>query len=108
VHNDQGVPHNFHIHNAAFHVVDIDGRPAPPAWQGRKDTVFVAPGSEVTLAVGFGQYPDPAGAFMYHCHLLAHEDAGMMGQFVIVEPGTEGQVRAPAHHVPLAYPTGTR
>jgi hypothetical protein len=29
---------------------------------------------------------------MYHCHLLYHEDSGMMGQFVIVEPGTESQV----------------
>lgn len=29
---------------------------------------------------------------MYHCHMLEHEDNGMMGQFMIVEPGTENQV----------------
>jgi hypothetical protein len=29
---------------------------------------------------------------MYHCHILRHEDKGMMGQFVVVEPGTEGSV----------------
>jgi suppressor of ftsI len=29
---------------------------------------------------------------MYHCHLLRHEDDGMMGQFLLVEPGTEDQV----------------
>lgn len=28
---------------------------------------------------------------MYHCHILYHEDSGMMGQFVVVEPGTEDQ-----------------
>jgi hypothetical protein len=27
--------------------------------------------------------------YMFHCHLLTHEDAGMMGQFVVVEPGQE-------------------
>jgi len=27
---------------------------------------------------------------MFHCHILTHEDNGMMGQFVVVEPGTEG------------------
>jgi hypothetical protein len=26
---------------------------------------------------------------MYHCHLLRHEDNGMMGQYVVVQPGTE-------------------
>ncbi len=30
--------------------------------------------------------------YMYHCHILRHEDNGMMGQFVVVEPGTEGTV----------------
>lgn len=51
---------------------------------------------QVRLAVDFGSYPDPDPdpdtPYMYHCHLLYHEDSGMMGQFVIVEPGTESQV----------------
>jgi FtsP/CotA-like multicopper oxidase with cupredoxin domain len=91
--NGQGVPHNLHIHNASFTVVDVDGGPPPPELRGRKDTVFMPPGSEVGLAVSFGQHPDPTVPYMFHCHLLAHEDAGMMGQFVVVEPGTEDQVR---------------
>ncbi|MGI5215972.1 multicopper oxidase family protein [Plantactinospora sp. CA-290183] len=95
IHNVQGVPHNFHIHNAAFEVTDVDGRPPPPGLAGRKDTVYVPPGSVVGLAVSFGQHPDPRGPYMFHCHLLAHEDAGMMGQFVVIGPGTEDQVRAP-------------
>jgi FtsP/CotA-like multicopper oxidase with cupredoxin domain len=85
--NGQAIPHNFHIHDAAFTVLDVDGRPPPPALGGaRKDTVFVRPGSRIRLAVQFGTHPDPRTPLMFHCHLLAHEDAGMMGQFIVVRP----------------------
>ncbi|MGH3517953.1 MAG: multicopper oxidase domain-containing protein [Haloechinothrix sp.] len=40
----------------------------------------------------FGTHTDPATPYMYHCHMLEHEDRGMMGQFVIVEPDTEDKV----------------
>jgi suppressor of ftsI len=94
--------HNFHIHEVAFRVFDVNGTP-PPAYQaGPKDTVFIPKHATVRLAVQFGGYPDPLAPYMYHCHLLRHEDKGMMGQFVIVEPGTEESVprRLPAgqHH----------
>jgi FtsP/CotA-like multicopper oxidase with cupredoxin domain len=95
--NDQGVPHNLHIHNADFTVLSVDGGPPPARLGGRKDTIYVAPGTDVELAVSFGQYPDPHVPYVFHCHLLAHEDAGMMGQFVVVEPGTEDQVQVRAH-----------
>ncbi|TDB80431.1 hypothetical protein E1182_09180 [Micromonospora sp. KC721] len=42
INNDQGVPHNFHIHNAAFAVTAVAGRPPSPESTGRKDTVYVA------------------------------------------------------------------
>lgn len=85
--------HNFHVHDAAFRVLEAEGD-VPPAFRtGRKDTVFVAPKSRVRLAVEFGKYADPVHPYMYHCHILRHEDAGMMGQFVTVEPGTEDQAR---------------
>jgi FtsP/CotA-like multicopper oxidase with cupredoxin domain len=84
--------HNFHIHEVAFRVLDIDGK-QPPAWmQGPKDTVFVPGKTTVRLAVEFGTHTDPVSPYMYHCHILRHEDKGMMGQFVIVPPGTEGSV----------------
>ncbi|MGH3655280.1 MAG: multicopper oxidase family protein [Micromonosporaceae bacterium] len=98
VRNTQGIPHNFHVHNAAFRVIDVDGRP-PPAWQrGRKDTVYVPPGATVRFAVRFGPYPDRRAPYMFHCHLLAHEDSGMMGQFVLVKPGSRGRVGDPPGH----------
>ncbi|MGW3497922.1 multicopper oxidase family protein [Streptomyces sp. NPDC001020] len=83
--------HNFHIHEVAFQVLEMDGH-APPAYAaGYKDTVFVPGKSKVKLAVQFGTHTDPASPYMYHCHILRHEDSGMMGQFVIVRPGTENQ-----------------
>ncbi|MEU3269584.1 multicopper oxidase domain-containing protein [Saccharomonospora sp. NPDC006951] len=79
-----GGPHNFHIHDVAFRILDIDGEP-PVAWQaGRKDTVYLPPGKVVRVVVEFGTDVDPDIPYMYHCHLLYHEDSGMMGQFVIV------------------------
>jgi suppressor of ftsI len=91
--------HNFHIHEVAFRILDVNGQP-PPAYQaGPKDTVFMAKKATVRLLVRFGPHTDPVTPYMYHCHLLRHEDKGMMGQFVIVEPGTE-------HLVPRTIPAG--
>lgn len=92
--------HNFHIHEVAFQVLETGGS-APPAYAtGYKDTVYVPSKSVVRLAVQFGGFTDPASPYMYHCHILRHEDSGMMGQFVIVKPGTESQVN-------LTIPTHT-
>jgi len=46
----------------------------------------------VKVAVQFDSLTDPDSPYMYHCHVLRHEDNGMMGQFVVVEPGTEESV----------------
>ncbi|TDB76170.1 copper oxidase [Micromonospora sp. KC723] len=84
--------HNFHIHEVEFRILQINGQ-TPPAYQrGPKDTVFIAKGAKARLAVKFNRYVDPVSPYMYHCHILRHEDKGMMGQFVVVEPGTEDRV----------------
>ena len=80
-------PHNFHVHTVQFQVLDIDGAPPPPELAGWKDTVYLAPGSEVRIIATFTDYADPTWPYMYHCHLLWHEDSGLMGQFVVVRPG---------------------
>ncbi|GAA1847576.1 multicopper oxidase family protein [Agromyces salentinus] len=81
--------HNFHIHGAAFTVLEVAGRAPEDAMSGHKDTVFVPPRSSARIAVRFADHPDPSMPYMYHCHILRHEDEGMMGQFVTVAPGTE-------------------
>ena len=86
------LPHDFHVHGVSFRVIDIGGAPPPPQLQGLKDTVYVPPFTTVRLLVQFGNYADPHHPYMYHCHMLQHEDAGMMGQFVVIHPGQQSQV----------------
>jgi FtsP/CotA-like multicopper oxidase with cupredoxin domain len=104
VRNVDGGYHNFHVHDVQFQVLSIDGAPPPAALGGWKDTVLVRPGEAIQLAVRFSDYADPDTPYMYHCHLLMHEDHGMMGQFVVVQPGTSaagdisGASAASPHH----------
>jgi len=95
VRNRAGTPHNFHVHGVSFAVLDYAGEGTPAHLSGLKDTVYVPPDKAVRLLVRFPAYPDPDSPYMYHCHLLQHEDRGMMGQFVLAEPGQEP--REPAH-----------
>ncbi|MHC1557601.1 multicopper oxidase family protein [Actinomycetospora sp. C-140] len=78
--NRHTLPHNIHVHDARLQVI----APAERAW---KDTVPVPPGTTVRLLVRVGPYADPATPYMLHCHLLRHEDDGMMLQFLVVAPG---------------------
>ncbi|MFI2351346.1 multicopper oxidase domain-containing protein [Streptomyces sp. NPDC019443] len=99
VRNDHGTPHNFHVHDVQFRVLEVDGKQPPPELRGAKDTVFVPPHKTVKLAMRFDGPADPDTPYMYHCHLLYHEDLGMMGQFVVVEKGQRaGTVHAPHSH----------
>ncbi|MEU7750444.1 multicopper oxidase domain-containing protein [Micromonospora sp. NPDC049171] len=90
--NGQSIPHNLHVHGASFHVLGVDGAPPAPESRGEKDTVYVPPGSVVRLAVRFLQHSDVRTPYMFHCHVLAHEDAGMMGQFLTVSAQDEPSV----------------
>ncbi len=85
--NQDRQPHNFHVHNVQFRVLSRGGQPPDPAFAGLKDTVYVPPLSTVRLLVEFTQYTDRNWPYMFHCHLLLHEDIGVMGQFVVVKPG---------------------
>ncbi|NJM96503.1 MAG: multicopper oxidase family protein [Phormidesmis sp. RL_2_1] len=66
--------HPFHLHAAPFQVVSRNGRPEPyPAW---KDTVLVRGGETLRIRIHFKDFP---GKSVYHCHILDHEELGMMG-----------------------------
>lgn len=94
--NQSSQPHNFHVHDGQFRVLSVDGSPPSQLLSGWKDTVYVAPTTSVDILVRFETYTDPRFPYMYHCHLQLHEDQGMMGQFVVVEPGTDAsEVSAP-------------
>lgn len=81
--NNSPMVHPFHIHNTQFKVLSRDGRPAKPYEQGFKDTVIVNQNETVQVLVPTGPYSDTQSPYMYHCHILEHEDGGMMGQFVV-------------------------
>jgi len=99
VRNEHSTPHNFHIHDVQFRVLEVDGRVPPVELRGAKDTVFVPGNTTVKLAMRFDGPTDPDTPYMYHCHLLYHEDLGMMGQFVVVEMGEKAnKVRTPHAH----------
>lgn len=89
IHNDSGLPHNFHVHDVQFQVLRVDGGQPPPELRGWKDTVLMRPDTTVDLIMRFSDYADPDTPYMYHCHLLSHEDSGMMGQFVVVKKGQQ-------------------
>lgn len=74
--------HPFHLHGFFFQVLDLNGvAPAVKEW---KDTADVPVDGVLRLAVRFDERP---GMWMFHCHILDHADAGMMGMVEVHEPG---------------------
>ena len=80
--------HPFHIHGVSFQVLTHLGEKPDEADLGWKDTVVVG-GKPTKLVMRFDYEADDENPFMYHCHILEHEDGGMMGQFVVVEPDSQ-------------------
>ncbi|PSN17089.1 copper oxidase [filamentous cyanobacterium CCP5] len=72
--NTGTMTHPFHVHTNKFQVISRNGQPeAYGAW---RDVVSVSPGENVRIRIPFRDYP---GKTVYHCHVLDHEDRGMMG-----------------------------
>jgi FtsP/CotA-like multicopper oxidase with cupredoxin domain len=79
-----GMPmaHPFHIHGASFRILSKNGLNPARHESGWKDVVLIDEHAEVIV-----RFDNPAPRnmpFMYHCHILEHEDHGMMGQFAVV------------------------
>jgi len=93
--NNSPIPHPMHMHNVQFQVVQR----TPPSTSsyatinqglvdtGWKDTVLVWPGERVKIAMTFGPH---TGMYMYHCHILEHEDMTMMRNYMIMDPMMPG------------------
>lgn len=67
------------IDGKQFKVIIRNGNAPPANEQGWKDTIALYPGDSVRIEVTFPE----KGIFMYHCHILEHEDNGMMGQVLV-------------------------
>jgi FtsP/CotA-like multicopper oxidase with cupredoxin domain len=93
--NDTDECHNFHIHQTRFRVREIalvDGvkanaclgdRAASKDLAARHDNFPLPPGSRIVVDIPFTQ-PQQIGTFVYHCHILGHEDKGMMATVEVV------------------------
>ncbi len=87
--NQSGIAHPFHIHDVQFFVLDRNGSPPPISEQGRKDVILVKPQETVRFITKFEDFANDTVPYMAHCHMLVHEDDGMMLQFEVVDEITD-------------------
>ena len=80
--NNSAIAHPFHIHDVQFYILDRNGNQPAPSERGRKDVIIVKPQETVRFITKFEDFASST-PYMYHCHMLIHEDGGMMGQFVV-------------------------
>jgi blue copper oxidase len=86
--NQSAIAHPFHIHDIQFYVLDRNGLAPPVTEQGRKDVILIKPMETVRLITQFTDFANDSVPYMLHCHMLTHEDKGMMLQFEVVESTT--------------------
>ena len=77
--NSSFMDHPFHLHGFFFQVLSINGK--APAFRSWEDVVNLPPRTTVRIA---WMPEDRPGSWMYHCHILEHHEAGMMGHFEVV------------------------
>ena len=78
--------HAFHLHDVSFKIISRTGGNLPALRsyeQGWKDTLYVRIGESVSFITKFEDYASSEHPFMYHCHMMNHEDEGLMGQFIV-------------------------
>jgi FtsP/CotA-like multicopper oxidase with cupredoxin domain len=80
--------HPFHLHVNDFEVMSINGRRYPA--RGLQDTVVLPVHGVVRIRMRFSDF---VGAAVYHCHIAAHEDAGMMGIVDVTRTGRRPSAR---------------
>ena len=78
--NETSEQHPFHIHINDYKVISVDGDTYDAS--GEQDTVILPPQKPVVVRIPFDDY---TGKFVFHCHILNHEDNGMMGLVDVVE-----------------------
>ncbi|HEV2790382.1 MAG TPA: multicopper oxidase family protein [Solirubrobacterales bacterium] len=81
IHNKTAVAHVMHLHHTDWYLLARNGKQPPPWETCLKETFFVYPNEKILLA---GHFSDYTGKFVIHCHMLDHEDHGLMSQFQVV------------------------
>lgn len=85
--NNNVFGHSFHLHDVEFKIVARNGSATAVGTHesGWKDTFYLPKNESVTFVAKFDDFADSDvnHPYMYHCHFGGHEDAGMMGQFIV-------------------------
>jgi FtsP/CotA-like multicopper oxidase with cupredoxin domain len=76
--NATQVAHLFHLHHTDWLLLSRNGRRPPAYERGLKETFYLDPGDHIEVA---GRFSDYTGRYVVHCHMLEHEDHGLMSQF---------------------------
>jgi FtsP/CotA-like multicopper oxidase with cupredoxin domain len=79
--NKTKVAHIMHLHHTDWYLLERNGKPPPPWEDCLKETFFLYPDERILVA---GRFSDYTGKFVVHCHMLDHEDHGLMSQFEVV------------------------
>jgi len=80
IQNASGTSHLFHLHHTDWYMLSRNGRTPRPWERCLKETFLLDPGERVVVA---GHFSDHPGKFVVHCHMLDHEDHGLMSQFEV-------------------------
>jgi suppressor of ftsI/bilirubin oxidase len=90
------MPHPMHLHGFQFQVLErinspsrirdlaVDSQGRLPTDKGWKDTVLVWPAERVRVAIDFSHPFSGEQLYLFHCHILEHEDGGMMINYKVV------------------------
>jgi FtsP/CotA-like multicopper oxidase with cupredoxin domain len=105
VENRAGEDHVFHVHQLHFQVMAIDGQPVnDPALRDTYDVPYwsgTGAYHSITARMDFSD-PNIVGTFVYHCHILEHEDGGMMGEIKVLPPGSSATTTVTASAASIA------
>lgn len=96
--------HQFHIHQVDFQVTEINGKPVE--FTGHRDNFVIPIRGEVKMIIPFTN-PVIVGNFVYHCHIIEHEDGGMMATIQVYDPKDPDAVPEPWEHI-VTPPANTR
>ena len=92
--NEDVFQHPFHIHVNPFQVIEMNGEPThDDSWW---DTIALPPKGSLKIRIYFR--PDVTGLTVYHCHILPHEDNGMMANILLLGDLPEGFCPSDSEH----------
>ncbi|MEW1778427.1 multicopper oxidase domain-containing protein [Streptomyces sp. NPDC086777] len=83
--NSTQLEHSFHLHDVPYQLISVNGEDPTGVELGWYDTYEVVGGGSIEIAMEFTDFSDDTYMYMLHCHLLQHEDEGMMAALMVTD-----------------------